>query len=126
LNASIEILVIDDILIVPNTDGRVGHSIGDERHAIESRRRLDLVDGRLRISGRCPPRIDGRLRSHRCSGRRKAETGRARNSEPAVGHVVIHVALRGWPLVALAPGVLMRRDVLTFRVVGRAGVLSCA
>ena len=103
--AAIQVLIIDRVFIMPDAGRWVRHLVGNERAAIDSRRGLDRVDGRSR------PGIDGRSHAHRGANRRKGEARRAADIETAVGDVVIHVAL---PRVGLAPGVLMRGDVLRF------------
>src|SRR6266852_3783479 len=45
LNRTIQVLVIDRVLVVPNSSGWVGHSIANVRNAIVSRIGLDLIDG---------------------------------------------------------------------------------
>ena len=47
------------------------------------------------------------------------QTVRGRGSELTVGDIVIHIAL---PRVSLAPGVLMRGDVLRLGEIGRARI----
>ena len=49
----------------------------------------------------------------------KVKARRAGDIETAVGRIVVHVALPG---MGLAPGVLMRSDVLRFGVIGRARI----
>ena len=116
LNRAIQILVIDRILVMPNSSGWVGHSIANERNAIVSRIGLDLIDG-------CSsPGKDGRVLLHRGSDRRKGEMRRSADTELTIGDVVIHVALPG---ISLAPGVFMGSDVLTFGEIGRARILRC-
>src|SRR2546428_3753410 len=117
LNRAIQILVIDRVLIVPNSSGWVCHFIANECNAIVSRIGLDLIDG-------CSaPGKDGRLRSCRGSNRRKREIRRAAaDTELTIGDVVVHVALPG---ISLAPGVFMWSDVLTFGEIGRALILRC-
>ena len=89
---------------------------GDEPLAIGSRNRFDLVDGGSE------PGIDGRGHSHRVSNGRKGKARRAADIEPTVGGIVVHVALSS---VSLAPGVLMRSDVLGFSVVSRPRIQRC-
>ena len=113
LNPAIKILVVEGVLIMPNPSDRARHFVGNERTAIDSRNGLDRIDGRS------SPGIDGRGHSHRGSNRRKAETRRAADVKLTVGGIVVHVALSG---VSLAPGVLMRSDVLRFGEVRRAHI----
>jgi hypothetical protein len=113
LNPAIKILVIDRVFIMPNPGGRVGHFVGNEGTSVGARDGLDWVD-------RCSsPGIDGRGHPYGRSNGRKAETRRARDGEPAVRRIVVHVALPG---MGLAPSVLMRSDVLRFGVVRRAWI----
>ena len=116
LNRAIQILVIDRVLVMPDSSGRICDLVANEGNAIDSRSRLDLVDRR---SG---PGLDGRLHSHRGSDGRKGETGGASHTELTVGDIVVHVAL---PRMSLAPGVFMGSDVLTFGPVGRARIQRC-
>ena len=114
LNGTIKILVIERVFIMPNASHRACHLVGNECTAIDSRLGLDRVDGRSRPGG------EGSGRSHRGSHSCKGETRRAADAKLAVGRIIIHVAL---PCVTLAPGVLMRSDVLRFGEIGRPGIL---
>src|SRR5437868_5130869 len=116
LNPAIEVLVINRVLVMPDSSGGICDLIANEANAIVSRIWLELVDGRSR------PGIDRRLHSHGGCGGCKGETGDTSNSEPAVGDIVVLVALPG---MRLAPGVFMWGDVVTFGKVGRAGILGC-
>src|SRR5947208_6465216 len=116
LNPAIQILVIDRVLIVPNSSGWVCHFIANECNAIVSRIGLDLIDG---CSG---PGKDGRLRSYRGSNGRKCEIRASADTELTIGDVVVHVALPG---ISLAPGVFMWSDVLTFSEIGATRILRC-
>ena len=113
LDRAIKIPVIDRVLIMPNARDRARHFEGNERTAIDSRLRLDRIDGRSR------PNIDGRDHSDRGSRVRKGKACHAADKELFVGRIVAHVALR-W--MSLAPGVLMRSDVLRFGIIRRAGI----
>ena len=113
LNRTIKILVIERILIMPNSGRGIRYLVGNDRTAIMSRVRLDRIDRRSR------PSCDGSSRSHRGPNRRKVETGRTADTELAVGRIVVHIAL---PRVSLAPGVLMRGDVLRLGEIGRARI----
>jgi hypothetical protein len=114
LDSAIQVLIVESVFVMPNPDGRVRHLVGDERAAIGARDRLDHVDGRS------SPDIDGRGHAHREANGRKGERPRgAADVEPTVGCIVVHVALAR---VGLAPGVLVRSNVLRFRVVGRAQI----
>ncbi len=114
LNRAIQVLVIDRILIMPNSSGWVGHFIANKCNAIVSRIGLNLID---RCSG---PGKDGWGRSHRGSNRRKCEIRGSADTELTIGDVVVHVALPG---IGLAPGIFMRSDILTFGKIGRARIL---
>ena len=114
LNRAIEVLVIDRVLIMPNSSGWVCHFITNECNAIVSRIGLDPIDG---CSG---PGKNGRLRYRRGSNGRKCEIRDATDTELTIGDVVVHVALPG---ISLAPGVFMGSDVLSFGEIGRAGIL---
>jgi hypothetical protein len=113
LDRPVEILVIEGIFIMPNAGRWIRHLVSNEGAAIHSRLRFDRVDGRSR------PGINGRDCSHSRRRGRKSETCRAAHSELAVRDVVIHVAFPG---MTLAPGVLMRSDVLRFAKIRRAGI----
>jgi hypothetical protein len=89
LNRAIEVLVIDCVIVMPDSRRRVCHFVPNECKAIVSRIWLDLVDNRPR------PGPDGRIRPHRRSDRRKGETGRAADIETAIGSIVVLVALPG-------------------------------
>ena len=116
LNRPIQILVIERVLVMPNSSRWVCHFIANECDAVVSRIGLDPIDGR---SG---PGKNGRLRSHRGSNRRKPETRGSADSELTIRDVVVHVALPG---ISLAPDVFMWSDVLTFGKIGRARILRC-
>ena len=116
LNAAIEVLIIQGILVVPDASRRVGHFGADKRDAIVSRIRLHLVYRRP-----CPSH-DGRLRSHGLIKRGKCEARCTANKELTVRSVVIHVALPG---MGLTPSVLLRRVVLRFREIGCPLIESC-
>jgi hypothetical protein len=113
LNRAIKILIIDGVLVMPDSSAWVRHFEAKEPNAIDSRNGLDPVDGRS------SPSIDGRAHSH-CGGNRgKTETRRTGDTELTVGDVVVHVAL---PRVSLAPGVYLRSYVLSFGVIRRARI----
>ena len=113
MDPTVKILVIDRVFIMPNPSGWIRHLVGNEGTAIDSRLGLDRIDGRS------SPGIDGSGRSHGGSNGRKGETRRAADIELTIGGVVVHVA---FPRVSLAPGVLMRSDVLRFGVIRRARI----
>jgi len=115
LNAAIEVLIIQGILVVPDASRRVGHFGADKRDAIVSRIRLHLIYRRP-----CPSH-DGRLRSHGLIKRGKCEVRCAANKELTVRSVVIHVALPG---MGLTPRILKRIQVLRFREI-RCTCIEC-
>jgi len=116
LNPAIQGLVINRVLVMPDSSGGICDFEANKPNAIGSWNRLDLVDRR---SG---PGLDRRLRSHRGSDGPKGETAGASHTELTVGDIVVLVAL---PCVSLAPGVFMGSDVLTFGPVGRAHIQVC-
>ena len=117
LNPAIEVLVIQSILVVPDSDTGVGHFESHEPDTIGSRGRLERGHRRAGVR-------PGRYRGpppDRAPHRRKCESGCAAHQELAIRNVVIHVALPG---MRLAPGVFMRGDVLAFSKIGRALIKS--
>src|ERR1051325_3798059 len=117
LNASIQVLVIDGVFIVPNASGGVGYLVGNGADAVVTGVWLNLVDGR---SGPCPNRgllPDGR--SWWTKGERLSCAG---DGVLAVGDVVVHVTLTR---ISLAPGVLVRGNVHRFGIIGCAGIQVC-
>ena len=111
LDSAIQILVVESVFIMPNAGRWIRHFVGDERASVASRHGLDHA------KGRSSPGINGRSHAHcGANGRKGVRTRRAVDIEPTVGCVVVHVALPG---VGLAPGVLMRSNVLRFGIVGR-------
>jgi len=116
LNAAIEILVKQRVLIVPDSRSGIGHFIAHKPDTIISRVRLLPVYRRP-----CPSR-DGRVHSHGLINRGKAEARCTENKELMVGSVVIHVAL---PWMGLTPLVLLPRVVLRFREIGCALIERC-
>jgi hypothetical protein len=122
LNRTIEVLVIERVLIVPNPGIWSRHFVTDEENAVASRgcpgSRLDLIYNRTICTS---PNHNGRLLSHGGADRRKAESGRAAaHSVPLVRSVVVHVALIG---MSLAPGAFVRDDVFCFGKIGGARIL---
>jgi hypothetical protein len=93
LDGAIEVFVIERVLIMPDSSRRVGHFVAHEPNTIVSRIRLDLVH-------RCAyPGDNRRLHSHRRAGGRKCVVvPAAADGKPAVGDVIIHVALPGMTL----------------------------
>src|ERR1044072_3280643 len=106
LNGTVEVLVIERVLIVPDTSGRVGHFVPHEPDAVGAWSRFDLVYSCV------SPDCDGRSHSHCRSIFIETEAGRTAYSVFTVGSVVVHVA---FPRMRLAPSIIMRRDLLCFR-----------
>ena len=113
LNSTVEVLVIERVLIVPDTGGRVGHFVPHEPDAVGAWSRFDLV------YSCASPDCDGWLHSHCRSIFIETEAGRTAYSVFTVGSVVVHVA---FPRMRLAPCILMRRDILTFHKIDRSRV----
>jgi len=111
LDSSVQVLVIQSILIVPDTGRWIGHFVSDEPDAIVARIGLYLVHCHARPSheGRSPP--------NRGVNRRKCEARCADDAELAIRNVVVHVALPG---MILAPCVLVWSYILGFGKVRRA------
>ena len=105
LDSSVHVLVIQSILIVPDSGRWIGHFVSDEPDAIVARIGLDLVHCHARPSheGRSPP--DRRVK------RRKCEARCAADAELAIRNVVIHVA---FARMVLAPHVLVGSHILGF------------
>jgi hypothetical protein len=117
LNGAIEVLVIQRILIVPDSSSRSRHPVTDEENAIASRwpwSGLDWVAHR-----RTCPCLDGGLHSHCGPVFIEIEVGRPAYSVFTVGSVVILVA---FSRMRLAPGILMRSDILCFGKIRRARI----
>src|SRR6266498_1017799 len=118
LNSAIQVLVIQGVLVVPNSSRWVGHLVAHKPNAIVPRIGLDL-------SYRCActrPGDDGRPRSHRVANRGKREIGSAAHTILTIGGVVIHVTL---PRMSLAPGVFVRSDILGLGEIGRPWIERC-
>jgi len=114
LNSAIEVLVVECILVVPDSFARVSHVVTHYPNTIFTRVGLDLVH-----SGTChSPCRNGSFHPHRVTDSRKCVIGwAAANRELAIRSVVIHVA---FPRVRLAPGVFVWGDVLRFSEIGCA------
>ncbi len=67
LNRAIEVLVIDRVLVMPDSRGGVSHLVADERNTIDPRSRLDRIGGRSRWRGN-QLRDTGRRGGGECSG----------------------------------------------------------
>ena len=115
LNRAVQVLVINRVLVMPDSSGGICDLVANESNAIDFTSRLDLIDRRS------SPSHDGRLLLHCGDGGRKGKTGGATDRESPVGDIIVLVALPG---MRLAPDVLMGSDVLTFGKVGRARILS--
>ena len=111
LDSSVQVLVIQGILIVPDSWTGIGHFVSHKPEAIIARIRFDLV-----YCHACP-RHDGRSPPDRGGKRRKCEARCAADAELAIRNVVVHVALPG---MVLAPRVLVGSDILGFGEVRRA------
>ena len=111
LDSSVQVLVIQSILIVPDSGTGIGYFVSHEPEAIIARVRLDLV-----YCLACP-RHDGRSPPDRGGKRRKCEARYAGDAELAIRNVVVHIAFRG---MVVAPRVLVGSDILGFGEVRRA------
>ena len=111
LDSSVQILVIQGILIVPDSLTGIGHFVSNKPEAVIARIRLDLVDSRA-----CPCH-EGRSPPDRRAKRRKCEARCAADAELAIRNVVVHIAFSG---MRLAPCVLVGSDILGFGEVRRA------
>ena len=113
LDSSVQVLVIQGILIVPDSGSWIGHFVSYEPEAIIARIRFDLVQCRA-----CPCH-EGRSPPDRGANSGKCEARCAGDVELAIRNVVIHVAFTG---MRLAPCVLVGSDILRFGKVGRAWI----
>ena len=109
LNAAIEIVIVQGILVVIDARRGTGDFEAHKPDSIVSRIRLLLSYRRA-----CPT-FDGRFHSLWQPHRGKCEVRCAVNKELAVGSVVIHVAL---PRMGLTPLVFKRIQVCRFREIG--------
>jgi hypothetical protein len=106
LNGSIEVLIIERVLIMPHAATQVGDFVTHEPDTIMSRVGLDLIYCCTR------PSHDRWLHTHRRAHLRKGEIwGAAAHAKLTVSGVVIHVAL---VRMTLAPGVFTRGNILRF------------
>jgi hypothetical protein len=114
LNRAIEVLIIERILIVPDSFAWVGHFVAHNPDAI-------LIRGGLNLGhyGTCiGPRANGSFHPYGATNGRKREIGRpAAHGELSIGSVIIHVAFAG---MRLAPAVFVRSDVHCFSEICRA------
>ena len=113
LDSSVQVLVIQGILIVPDSLTGIGHFVSYEPEAIIARIRFDLVQCRA-----CPCH-EGRSPPDRGANSGKCETRCAADVELAIRNVVVHVAFPG---MRLAPCVLVGSDILRFGEVRRAWI----
>ena len=116
LNGTIEVFVIERVLIVPDSGIWSCDLVAHEPNAIISRIRFNLVHGRVR------PRNDGWLHPHCRSIFIEIEAGRTAYSVFTVGSVVILIA---FSRMRLAPGILMRGDILRFGKIGGTWIKVC-
>jgi len=116
LNAAIQVLVIQGILVVPDSSSWIADFITHKPNAVICWIGLDLVHCRAR------PSHNGRLHPKRGAKRRKREVRCPADGELTVRRVVEHVALAR---VRLAPSVFGRCDILRFGKIGRTLVQRC-
>ncbi len=113
LDSSVEVLVIQGILVVPDSLTGIGHFVSHKPEAVIARIGFDLVQCHACPchEGRSPPD---------CGAKRgKCEARCAADAVLAIRNVVIHVAFTG---MRLAPCVLVRSDILGFSKIGRAWI----
>ena len=114
LDGAVEVLVIERVFVMVNTGRRVRHFVTHEPNPVVARIGFQL------IHRRASPRHDGRLRSHGGGcGAKTERLGDSGHRVPAVGSVVVHVALAR---MRLAPGVFVRNDVFRFGKIRRPRV----
>lgn len=89
LNPAIEVLVIERILIVPDSSRRAGYFVAHEPDPVVSRVGLHLI-----YCGTGPSH-NSRLHSHCGEQGGKCESGSAAHAVLTIGSIVIHVALSG-------------------------------
>jgi hypothetical protein len=119
LNRTIQVLIIERVLIVPHAATQVGDFVTHEENAVASRRWPWSWLDRIAYRRICPSH-DGRLLSYGVADRRKAESRRpTANTVLLVRGVVIHVAL---VRMTLAPGAFVRDDIFRFGKIGRSRV----
>ena len=111
LNSPVQVLVIQGILIVPDSGTWIGHFVSHKPEAIIAWIRFDLV-----YCHACP-RHDGRSPPDRGVNRGKCETRCAADAELPIRNVVVHIAFPG---VVMAPIVLVGGNILGFGEVRRA------
>lgn len=112
LNCSIEIFVIDRVVIMPDSGRRIRHLVADEENAIVTGVGFELVHGGAGTS----PGLDCGLHPHCATNGAKRETRGAGDSELTVRDVVKHVAL---VRMTLAPRVFMRSKICGFTEIRR-------
>src|SRR5262249_7601832 len=115
LNRAIKILVVQRVFVVPDSGSRIADFVTHKPDAVVSRVRLGLRDCRA-LSGR-----DDRYLAYIGANGAKTESRRATSHALLlIGDIIIHVTLAR---VTLAPGVLMRDDVLRFRKISGTQIL---
>ena len=112
LNSSVQVLVIQGILIVPDSGSWIGHFVSHEPEAIIARIRLDLV-----YCHACPCHEGWSPPDGRTGEGKRERRSNAGYANRTIGGVVVHVAL---PWMRLTPCVFMRSDILRFGEVRRA------
>jgi len=115
LDGTIEVLVIERVLIVPDTGGWTCDLVAHEPDTVSSGSGLDRIAHR-----RASPSFNGGLLSH--GGAYGLKTERLIDSDYAVltvRSVVIHVAFRG---MRRAPDAFVRDDVIRFGKIRRPRV----
>src|SRR5262249_36001762 len=113
LNSTVQVLIVQSVLIVPDSGTWIGNFVAHEPDTVVSGIRLDLAQ---KSAGPGPCR-DSRPPPNCVTDRGKTEVRCAAHHELATGARVIHVTLAG---MALAPRVFMRGDILGFGKVGCA------
>jgi len=116
LDGAIQVLIVDGILVVPDSGCGACHLIADKENPIIAWIRFNLGD----CCTRRGPGHDGRLLSH--GGAHGIKTKRLVNSSYGVllvRSVVVHVALSR---MTLAPGAFVRDDVIRFGKIRRPHV----
>lgn len=116
LNGPIQVLVIEGILVVPDSGIRPCDFVTHEPDTIGSWGRLDL------IHRRAGPSHDCGLHAHRRGGRRKRKVGSSAHGKLTVGGIVVHVTFPG---MSEAPLIFVRGHVLCFGKIGRARIEIC-
>src|ERR1044071_9176746 len=98
LNRTIEVLIINRVLIMVHSPDWAGYFVGNEGAPIDSRHRFNWTYGST------GPSVYRKRRSHSGTYRRKSEACRTVNMVLTVRRIVVHVALTS---VSLTPGILI-------------------